>query len=331
MKKNTMIELIEDKIKEMKEFSGVIKIYKSKEMIYENACGFADIANERRNNISTRFGVASGAKLLTAISICKLVEEGKLNFDTLLKEYLACDNFDENVTIKHLLTHTSGLPDYFYEDFTEISTPMYLLKEAKDFLPFIINQKSIFKAGERFQYNNGAYVILAYIVEKVSGIKFIDFVQKHIFDVLGMDLSGYFSMDMLPNNCAYGYEENNEGTLKTNIFSIPIVGGGDGGVFVTADDLNKLWDGLLTYKLLKEDITKELLTPQSYVDNDCYYGYGIFMVMRDKEVYKYFISGGDPGVSFESTIYPKDDIEMTILGNRKFNISELLSIIENID
>ena len=204
---------------EVKEFSGVIKIYKSKELIYENACGFADIVNE----------------------------------------HLTCDNFDENVTIKHRLTHTSGLPDYFYEDFTEIS------------------------------------------------------------------------MDMLPNNCAHGYEENHEGTLKTNIFSIPIVGGGDGGVFVTADDLNKLWDGLLTYKLLKEDITKELLTPQSHVGDNCYYGYGIFMITRDKEVYKYFISGGDPGVSFESTIYLKDDIEITILGNRKFNISELLSIIENID
>ena len=321
MRKKIIIELIEDKIKEMNEFSGVVKIYKSKELIYENTKGFLDIANEVENNMSTRFGIASGAKLLTAISICKLVEEGKINFDTLLREYIKCDNFDENVTIKHLLTHTSGLPDYFYEDFTEISTPMYMLKEAKDFLPLIINQKSIFKAGERFQYNNGAYVILAYIVERVSGMKFIDFVKKNIFDVLGMDSSGYFSMDMLPSNCAYGYEENSDGTLKTNIFSIPIVGGGDGGVFVTADDINKLWDGLLNYKILKEDITRELLNPQSYVNCECYYGYGIFMVMKDKEIYKYFITGGDPGVSFESTIYPNEEIEMTILGNRNFNIS----------
>lgn len=331
MDKNLNIKLIEDKINNMKDFSGVIRINRAEEVLFEKAYGFADIPNNRTNNINTRFGIASGAKLLTAISICKLVEQGKLKFDSLLKDYLACDNFDQNVTIKHLLTHTSGLPDYFYEDFTEISTPMYLLKESKDFLPLIINQKSIFKAGERFQYNNGAYVILAYIVEKVSGIKFIDFVQENIFDVLEMNSSGYFSMDMLPKNCAYGYEENSDGTLKTNIFSIPIVGGGDGGVFVTANDISKLWEGLLNYKLLNKDITNELLTPQSYVDNDCYYGYGIFMVIKDKEVYKYFISGGDPGVSFESTIYPKDDMEMTILGNKKFNIYELLSIIENID
>lgn len=330
MRKKIIVGAIEDKIKEMNNFSGVIKIYKSKELIYENAKGFIDIANKVENNINTRFGIASGAKLLTAISICKLVEEGKINFNTLLREYIECDNFDENVTIKHLLTHTSGLPDYFYEDFTEISIPMYKLKEPKDFLPLITNQKSIFKPGERFQYNNGGYIILAYIVEKISGMKFIDFVKEHILNLLGMESSGYFSMDMLPNNCAYGYEENSDGTLKTNIFSIPIVGGGDGGVFVTADDINKLWDGLLNYKILKEDITKELLSPQSYINGHCYYGYGLFMVMKDEKVYKYFTSGGDPGVSFESTVYTNKEIEITILGNRKFNIYELLSVLENI-
>lgn len=329
--KNIRIELVKDKIKEMNEFSGVVKIAKADEVIYKQAYGFADIANERMNNISTRFGIASGAKLLTAISICKLVQEGRLNFDTLLKKYIDCDNFDENVTVKHLLTHTSGLPDYFYVDFNEIITPMYMLKEPKDFLPLMIRQKSLFKAGEKYQYNNGAYVILAYIVEKVSGMRFIDFVKENIFDVLEMNSSGYFSMDMLPKNCAYGYEENSDGTLKTNLFSIPIVGGGDGGVFVTADDISKLWDGLLNYKLLREDITKELLSPHVYVDYDCYYGYGIWMVKKGKSIYKYFITGGDPGVSFESTIYPNEELEVTILGNRKFNISELLSIIESIN
>lgn len=331
MKNNMIIELVENKIKSMKEFSGVIKISKSKEIIYKKAYGFADIANERLNNIDTRFGIASGAKLLTAISICKLVEQGKLKFDSLLKEYIDCDNFDENVTVKHLLTHTSGLPDYFYEDFTEIITPMYMLKEPKDFLPLMIMQKSIFKPGEKYQYNNGGYVILAYIVEKVSGMKFIDFVKEYIFDVLGMNSSGYFSMDMLPKNCAYGYEENSEGMLKTNMFLIPIIGGGDGGVFVTANDISKLWDRLLNYKLLNKDITNELLTPQVYVDNDVYYGYGIWIVKRDDGVYKYYMTGGDPGVSFESTIYPHEEIEITILGNRKFNIYELLMLIENIN
>ncbi|MEG1003301.1 MAG: serine hydrolase domain-containing protein [Clostridium sp.] len=121
------------------------------------------------------------------MSICKSVEQGKLKFDSLLKEYIDCDNFDQNVTVRHLLTHTSGLPDYFYVDFTEISSPMYMLKEPKDFLPLIIRQKSVCKPGEKYQYNNGGYIILAYIVEKVSGIRFVDFVKENIFNVLEMN------------------------------------------------------------------------------------------------------------------------------------------------
>ncbi|MGL5415540.1 MAG: serine hydrolase domain-containing protein [Clostridium sp.] len=323
--------MIEKKINSIKNFSGVIKISKHKEVIIEKAYGFADIPNERENNIDTRFGIASGAKLLTAISICKLVEQGKLKFDSLLREYIKCDNFDENVTVKHLLTHTSGLPDYFYVDFTEIIPPMYILKEPKDFLPLMTRQKSIYKPGEKYEYNNGGYIILAYIVEEISKMKFVDFVKENIFDILEMNSSGYFSMDMLPKNCAYGYEENNDGTLKSNIFSIPIVGGGDGGVFVTASDVRKLWNGLLNYKLLNKEITIELLKPQVYVHSDVYYGYGLYMVKKDEKIYKYFIAGGDPGVSFESTVYPNKDIEVTILGNRKFNIYELLKEIETIN
>lgn len=324
-----MIQLLEEKIKGMNDFSGVIKMYKDNQVIYENAYGFADVSNERLNDVNTRFGIASGAKLLTSISICTLVEQGRLNFNSLLKDYIDCDNFHPEVTVKHLLTHTSGLPDYFYEDFSDVPTPLYLLKESKDFIPHITNQKSLFKPGEKFQYNNGAFVILAYIVEQVSGCKFIDFVQENIFDVLDMNSSGYFSMDMLPKNCAYGYEKNSDGTLKANIFSIPIVGGGDGGVFVTADDINKLWNGLFNYKLLNREITNELLTPHVYVNKECYYGYGIFMVKNNEGIYKYFISGGDPGVRFESTIYPDANIELTILGNRNFNLSEILEVIEN--
>lgn len=331
---NTIVELIESKIGKMKGFSGVIKISRNEEVLLEKAYGFADIANERANNIDTRFGIASGAKLFTAIAICKLIEEGKVKFDSLLKDYVGFENFDKNVTVKHMLTHTSGMPDYFDEevmdDFSElwIENPMYMMKEPKDFIPLMKNRKMMFKAGEKFYYNNGAFVILAYIVEIVSGMKFTDFVQKNIFDVLEMSSSGYFRMDMLPRNCAYGYEENGEGELKTNIYSIPIIGGGDGGVFVTADDMSMLWDGLLNYKLLSKDMTNDLLTPQVHVKNDGYYGCGLWIVKKNDSIYKYFITGSDPGVTFESAVYPDKDIKITILGNREFSAYEIVKEIE---
>ena len=336
MDKNIIIEVLENKINEINDFSGVIRINKGKEVIYEKAYGFADISNERLNDINTRFGIASGAKLLTAISICKLVEQDKLSFDSLLKDYLDFENFDDNVTVKNLLTHTSGISDYFDEevmsDFSElwIDNPMYMMKEPKDFLPLMKTQKAMFKPGDKFHYNNGAFVILAYIVEKVSGVRFIDFVKENIFDILEMNSSGYFRMDMLPKNCAYGYEENREDLLKTNIYSIPVIGGGDGGVFVTVEDISKLWDGLLNYKVLNKDITNELLTPHVHVNNNGYYGYGIWIIKRNNNIYKYFITGSDPGVSFESSVYPSDEIELTILCNRELDIDDLIEEIEKI-
>lgn len=334
MESNIIIDLVEKKINNMKNFSGVIQIRKAEKKIYEKAHGFADISNERLNNINTRFGIASGAKLLSAIAICKLVEQGKLEFESLLKDYLDVHKFDDKVTIKNLLTHTSGLPDYFNEeemtDFSEVwnNNPMYMMKEPKDFIPLIQKHKTMFKPGEKFHYNNGAFVILAYIVEKVSGIRFVDFVKENIFDVLDMNSSGYFSMDMLPNNCAYGYVENSDGKLKTNIYSVPIIGGGDGGVFVTANDISKLWEGLLNYKLLRKEITDELLTPQVYVHYDVYYGYGIWIIKRNDNIYKYYITGSDPGVSFESAVYPNEKIEVTILGNQEFSTYEIIKEIE---
>lgn len=334
MDSNIIIDLLEKKINNIKNFSGVINIRTTEKVIYEKAYGFADISNERLNNINTRFGIASGAKLLTAISICKLVEQGKIKFDSLLKDYLEVQKFDDNVTIKNLLTHTSGLPDYFDEeeltDFSQIwnNNPVYMMKEPKDFIPLIEEHKTMFKPGEKFHYNNGAFVILAFIVEKVSGVRFVDFVKENIFDVLDMNSSGYFSMDMLPNNCAYGYVENSDGRLKTNIYSVPIIGGGDGGVFVTANDISKLWEGLLNYKLLSKEITEELLTPQVYVHYDVYYGYGIWIIKRNDNVYKYYITGSDPGVSFQSAVYPTEEIQINILGNREFNTYEIIKEIE---
>lgn len=336
MEINIIRDLVEKKLDTMNKFSGVIKINKEKEIIYEKAYGFADVSNERANNIETRFGIASGAKLLTAIAICKLVEQGKLKFDSLLKKYVDFDNFDENVTIKHLLTHTSGIPDYFDEeamsDFSElwINNPMYLMKTPHDFLELMKTQKMMSTPGKEFHYNNGAFVILAYIIEKASGINFIDFVKENIFDVLEMSSSGYFSMDSLPKNCAYGYIENSEGTLKTNIYSIPIIGGGDGGVFVTAHDISKLWDGLLNYKLLSKQITDVLLMPQVHVHSDVYYGYGIWIIKRNNSIYKYYITGSDPGVSFESARYPNTQTQITILGNREFSTYEIIKTVEGI-
>ncbi len=326
--------IVRQYINSMGDFSGVVSIKENKHILFEEAFGYADIANERKNNLNTRFGIASGAKLLTSIGICKLVEAGKLSFDDLLKSFVNNDIYSDDITIKHLLTHTSGIPDYFDEevmdDFSElwIENPMYLLRQPSDFKKLLFKGKMKSKPGESFSYNNSGFIVLAMVIEKVSNMTFVEFIKKYIFDVLDMNASGYFAMDMLPENCANGYIRNNDGSFKSNIYSIPVIGGGDGGVFINAHDMSKLWNGLLGYKILNKEITEEMLMPHVNVDNEIYYGYGIWMQKKDNEIYKYYITGSDPGVDFRSSIYPKKNLEVTILANKEFGAFDITKFVE---
>lgn len=330
------INEITDKINSIENFSGAVLIKEKKDVILKKAYGFSDISNGIKNTINTRFGIASGAKILTGISICKLVDEGLISFDTLLKDCMDIDfpYFNDEVTIHQLLTHSSGIPDYFDEelidDFSEVwkTRPMYLLREPKDFVPMIKNAPMKFKPGKRFYYNNAAYVVLGLVIENITGMSFVKFVKENIFDVVGMKDSGYFALDMLPGKCAYGYIKNEVGTLKTNIYSIPVAGGPDGGVFVTVDDMSKLWQGLLNFKLLSEETTKELLTPQIFVEKDVYYGYGVWIIKREDGVLKYYVTGSDPGVRFMSSFYPASQVEVTAIANREFGPNEISKFVE---
>ncbi|MPM14213.1 Penicillin-binding protein 4* [bioreactor metagenome] len=335
---NKDINKILQKINEINDFSGVVLVKENKNIVFKNAFGYADISNKIKNNIDTRFGIASGAKLFTAIGICKLIDSGIITFDALLKDCIDVEfpYFDERITIHHLLTHTSGIPDYFDEntmsDFSELweKTPMYLLRKPKDFIPMFKNSAIMFNPGEKFHYNNAAFIILALVIENLTKLSFVKFIKENILDALGMKDSGYFSLDMLPKNCAYGYIMNKDGKFKSNIYSIPVIGGGDGGIFVTAEDISKLWNRLLSFNFLSEETTKKLLTPYIHVHNDVYYGYGVWIVKKEDNILKYYITGSDPGVSFMSSVYPNAQIEVTCLSNKEFGPYDISRCVESI-
>ncbi|MEJ8553784.1 serine hydrolase domain-containing protein [Tepidibacter sp. Z1-5] len=173
-----------------------------------------------------------------------------------------------------------------------------------------------FSPGDKFDYNNAGYILLGLIIEQQTGMKFQDYIQKNIFKICNMDDSGYFSLDKLPERCAYGYiedEENN--TWRTNMYSIPIIGGPDGGAFVTALHMTKIWKVLFDNKILDKDITEKLLTPQANCADGWYYGFGVWIVKKEERIYKYCIMGSDPGVSFRSSVYKDENIQINVLGN----------------
>ncbi|MFD2922879.1 serine hydrolase domain-containing protein [Halobacillus naozhouensis] len=319
-------------------FSGTVLVKDDREVLLQSAAGLANRAEKRLNKVNTRFGIASGCKLFTAIAIAQLVENNLLSFQTRLKDCLDIEfpYVDDRVTIHHLLSHSSGMADYFDEevmdDFEDLwkQTPMYLLKNLKDFLPMFQHGEMMFDPGEKFHYNNAGYIVLGLIVEQQTGVSFQEYVESHIFKRCGMDQSGYFSLDSLPENTAYGYIDQQDGAWKTNMYSIPIKGGADGGAFVSAPDMIKLWEALVDYQLLDEQTTNTLLTPYAHVNEEVDYGYGVWINYKDNSIYKYHVMGYDPGVSFHAAFYPQSELKFAILSNKSSGARGVMKELEKI-
>jgi len=247
--------------KDNNDFSGTVLVKYDNKILTEFSNGYANRSDQLKNNINSRFGIASGCKLFTSIAICQLVEEGKLTFKTKLEDCLnfSFPYFNKDITVHQLLTHTAGIPDYFDEDVMDdfeelwVKNPMYLIRKLEDFLPLFQNQPMKHKVGERFHYNNAGFILLGLIVEQVSKLPFTDYVEENVFKKAGMVSSGYFELDSLPQNTALGYIDLPNGNWKTNIYSLPVKGGSDGGAFVTVNDMVKLWDALINNQLLRKN------------------------------------------------------------------------------
>jgi len=318
-------------------FSGSALVMRQDDILFELQQGYANRAEQIENQTSTRFGIASGCKLFTAIAICQLVEQGKLSFTSTLRESLDIDfpRFDPAVTVEQLLTHTSGIPDYFDEsvmdDFEELwrQRTMYHIRQLRDFLPMFQHEPMRQERGV-FQYNNAGYILLGLIIEQASGLTFSDYIERFVFKPADMTDSGYFSLDALPAHTALGYIDHADGSWRTNHYSIPVKGGADGGAFVTAQDMAKLWNALLGQRLLGEEMTSRLLTPHVPVnETGAHYGYGLWIQLdANRHVFKHHVMGYDPGVSFHSAYYPATDIVSVVCSNESDGAFDLMKVIE---
>ncbi|WDF02558.1 serine hydrolase domain-containing protein [Shouchella hunanensis] len=326
-----------EKQKEL-QFSGSIYVRKNGIELISDGFGHAIRSEKIKNQPQTRFSIASGSKIFTSVAICKLVEEGKLTFDTTLKNCLRVDlpYFDNSITIHHLLTHTSGIPDYFDEekmdDYEELweTFPMYQVRSAKDFLPMFRLEKMQDKVGRSFKYNNTGYILLGLVIEAISGMDFDAYIDKTIFTKIGMTNSGYFSVDELPGNVACGYIEKPDGTVKTNVFSLPAKGGPDGGAYVTALDIGIFWEALMNGKLLSAEMTRNFMAPQEHVDEDIFYGYIGYMESNEQGVVKFIQMGYDPGVNYRSVYYPEQGLTIVVCSNQSNGAYEILKELERV-
>ena len=314
---NQVIEQVVDETR----FSGVIFVKLDGNVEFENAYGYADRSNKIRNTVDTRFGIASGTKFLTALGIGKLIDRGELSLASKLCDCVNIDfpHISKDVTIHHLLTHTSGVYDYYDEELVEdidtfqLDIPCFELKELKDYIPLFRDGRMKFNPGERFSYSNGGFILLGIVIEEIFGTSYTDFIQENIFESCEMNDSGFFAMDRLPERTAFGYIDGEDG-WRTNIFNLPIVGSSDGGAFTTVKDLDKLWTAFFEGKILSKQLTQLFLEKAVKDKDNRFYGHGIWIYHEEGVDPVHYLIGWDAGVSFRSTCPAKDSV-ITVISN----------------
>ena len=290
-------------------FSGSILVARHGKPLISKGYGMANLELDVPNQPQTVFRLGSLTKQFTAMAIMILQEREKLHTNDLICNYLSdCPATWQPITIRNLLTHTSGIPDYtslpnFVQMMQLPSTHANLVERFK-------NMPLEFTPGEKFKYTNSGYYLLGMIIEQISGKSYADFLQENIFAPLGMTHTGYDSHNRLIKNRAAGYELRDNSIINASYIdmSIPFAAG---ALYSTTEDL-LLWDqALYTEKLVSRKILAEIFTP--FKDG---YGYGwIIKKQLDRQ-----IMGHDGGISgFSSSIirFPSDHVTVIVLSNNQ--------------
>lgn len=223
-----------------------LAILKENEVIYARGYGFKNVSRAEPADEKTLYGIGSVTKSFTALSIMKLVEEGKLSLDDPVRKYV--DNApgvlrDNDITIHHFLTHSSGIPALAYAEayirgMLNLGDKWLPISRPEDILDFMDDADDwvISKPGEQFFYLNEAYAILGIIISKVSGLSYIDFVRENILKPLNMRRS-FFTAREISNdgNCATPYIIDSEKRIKESVFPYGVTS--DGGIISNVLDL----------------------------------------------------------------------------------------------
>lgn len=318
--------------------TGNILVYEKGEIVFQSSNGLRTIDPIDSLTLNSQFRLASVSKQFTSVAVMKLKQEGKLDYDQKVSSILN-DFPHDNITIKHLLQHTSGIADYIkiisQNYVPQNSTKRDILgnNEILDIF-YNSNPKLKFKPGEKYEYSNTGYLVLASIVEEVSKQHFREFLKENIFDPLNMNNTLLYSYKEgydsdLPNR-VFGYSLNEEKDgYELNDYHVFNDVRGDGGIYSTINDLFKWNMALLDYKVVPKKLLDEAWRVGT-LNNGEDFGYGYGWVIGDSSKPKsVFHSGG--WVGFVTYLYNEIDTKSgyVILTNDSSRV--LVDIINSIN
>lgn len=270
-------------------FHGVVLVAKGDQVLYEKGYGLADFDKQIRHTPATVFKTESVGKMFTAVSIMQLVEQKKLRLDQTLKELLpelVVKNADK-ITLHHLLNHTSGLKSPW-------DHPQWVFKKdySRAALQKMVTEvpSAFDSVGKEMYYSNSGYFILAWILEKKTGLPFDAYFQKYIFDPMGMKATRHLNDTVMPANGAVPYQVLNSKRYIVTDFTLGAKASGAGGWVSTARDLYRFMYGLYSHQLIKRETFQRMLKANGTApaqDKFWFYAYGL------EQYHNTYIPGSD--------------------------------------
>lgn len=300
-----------------KQFMGAALVARDGKVLLSTGYGFANLEWGVANSPASKFRLGSITKQFTAACILLLEERGKLKVDDPVKKYMTdAPAAWDKVTIFNLLTHTSGIPSFTgFPDYASTeaiaTTPEKLVARFRD-------KPLEFQPGEKWNYSNSGYVLLGYLIEKISQQSYSEFVQENIFTPLGMKDSGYDSNSAIILHRASGYTPSAKGTIHAGYIdmSIPFSAG---SLYSTTEDLLRWEQGLMGGKLLSVASLAKMTTP---FKNDYAFGLAVHAVNGHKVIEH---GGGIEGFNTEIAYYPEDKLTVVVLANLNGGVPETIA------
>lgn len=328
-----------DKLADAGIFSGAVLIARNGAELIAEARGLADMATGERNAITTRFNLGSMNKMFTSVAIGQLVDGGEIAFTDTISKHLPDypSEVAANVTIDHLLTHTSGLDDFFGPGYDQEKESLHTLE---DYLPLFVDEPLRFEPGARHEYSNAGFIVLGLIIEAVTGQDYFDHMRERVYARAGMDATDAFERDATVPDRAIGYTvrlpmDPADLTIadaladpEPNDFFLAPRGTSAGGGYSTVGDLLRFDRALREATLASSDTVATLIEGKVDVPRPgVRYAYGF---EDDRSGAERIVGhgGGAPGISGKLDMYWDLDATVVALGNHDF-VAEAISMKAN--
>lgn len=293
-----------------------VLVIKDGAVVFERGFGYANIANKERIDENSSFRLASVSKQFTATALGVLAEQGKLDYDDLLTDYIPELDFWPGVTLRHMMTHTSGMPNLYENGYYEELDANSPMPQNSDFIEAMSRYPDAdFAPGDQYSYNNAVYDLLVTVIERASGMPFVDFLKDYVFVPAGMPTATTFNSARpdIPNR-ALGYSRSDDGFELDDYDPLNDILG-SGGVYATLKDF-VAWDRSLYANSVVSKKTLNELQSSARLNNGEITGYGFGWGINAYHGHRRYSHTGR-WVGFRNVIarYPDEKLTIVILAN----------------